>query len=793
MKFTFSWLQKYLKTKKNLKEICEKLTMLGIEVSEIIDNHDFLKQFKISKVIDVKDHPNADRLKLCIVNDGKNNLNIVCGAPNVKKNMKVVLAPVGTKMLEENFVIKKTSIRDIESNGMLCSAKEIGIGDDSDGIINLDEKEKVGNLLSSLYPSEKIIDVEITPNRSDCLGVYGIARDLSAGGQGNFIKKKTLNIKNKFKSKINIKISKEAKKDCPVFYGRYIKNVKNCESPDWLKKQLQAVGLKPISALVDITNYLTIDSCRPLHVFDADKINGDLEIFLSKGGESLNGLDEQNYKLSKDMVAIKDNKNLLSIAGIIGGKMSMCDIDTKNIFLESAFFNPISIAKTGRLLNIETDARHRFERGVDPQTVITGLDEATKLIIEICGGEASQAVFDGKIPVNKKKIVLDIKKIENFTGLNISQKIIRNILNNLGFKIFIKGSKIDLSIPSWRHDINNEEDIIEEIIRVHGYDKIPSKSIYISNNKKIDNRCLIRELNIKRSLIQRGLNETITWSFMSRKNKDFNEKNNEPLIIKNPISNDLDSMRQSIIPNLLDAAYKNISNGEDNVCLFELGPVFNNKYENQQQIFLSGIRCGKKKKHWLKKERFFDIFDVKADLEAILRCCKLSEDSYLVNSKSVNYYHPGKSGSINFLSNKKGGFFGEIHPDILKKFQINVPVYAFELNLNSLPHESMNKKKEFVHKNFQKVERDFAFILDKKIESKIIVDLISKAENELIKEINIFDIYEGEGIPEDKKSIAISIVLQSKEKTLKDSEIEIICQNVISNVINNTGAVLREK
>ena len=792
MKFTFSWLQKYLKTKKNLNNICERLTMLGIEVAEVIDNQNFFKQFKIVEVIDVQNHPNADRLKLCKVNDGKSNINIVCGAPNVKKGMKAVFAPIGTKMIEEDFVIKKSKIRGVESEGMLCSEKEIGLGSDSDGIIHLEQEIKNGSTLSSLYPSEKIIDVEITPNRSDCLGVYGIARDLAASGEGTFIEKKIPKIQGKFKSKINIKIAKEAKSACPVFYGRYIKNVKNCESPDWLKKQLQSIGLKPISALVDITNYLTIDYNRPLHVFDADKINGNLEIFLAKGGENLKALDEQDYKLSKEMIAIKDNKNLLSIAGVIGGVSSMCDLNTKNVFLESAYFDPISIAKTGRLLNIETDARQRFERGVDPESVSIGIEQATELILKICGGEISEITSDGKIPINKKKIIFNINKIENFVGLKISDKIIQSILNKLGFKISKDGSKYKISPPTWRHDIENEADIIEEIIRIYGYDKIPSQSIYISNEKKVNNLCQTRELNMKRSLVQRGLTETITWSFMSNKNAQIFGINNN-LEIQNPISSDLDIMRQSIVPNLLDAASYNIDNGEEKVCIFELGPIFNSEFENDQQIFLSGIRCGQSKKHWLKKERPYDIFDVKLDVETVLRCCKLPSKSYVLNNDAPNYYHPGKSGCINFLNKSTGGFFGEIHPDIIKKFQINYPVYAFELNLNTLPHEFVENKKSFNSKNFQKVERDFAFILDKKIQSQVIIDLINKVENKLISEINIFDVYEGEGIPGEKKSIAVSIVLQPEDRTLKDTEIEIICKNIISNVVEKTGAILREK
>tara|TARA_Y100000590_G_scaffold283303_1_gene318710 strand:- start:2212 stop:4590 length:2379 start_codon:yes stop_codon:yes gene_type:complete len=792
MKFTFSWLQKYLKTKKSLNNICERLTMLGIEVAEVADNQKFFQQFKIAEVKEVQNHPNADRLKLCAVNDGKNNLSIVCGAPNVKKGMKVVLAPVGTKMLEEGFIIQKSKIRDVVSEGMLCSEKEIGLGEDSNGIMHLDEKAKVGNLLSSLYPSEKIIDVEITPNRSDCLGVYGIARDLAASGEGVLLEKKIPKIKSKFKSKINVKIAKNAKSACPVFYGRYIKNVKNCESPDWLKKQLQAVGLKPISALVDITNFLTIDYNRPLHVFDAGKITGNLEIFLAKGGENFKALDEQDYKLSKEMLSIKDNKSLLSVAGVIGGVSSMCNLDTKNVFLESAYFDPISIAKTGRLLNVETDARHRFERGVDPESVHSGIEEATKLILEICGGEASEITSDGKIPKNKEKIIFDINRLESFAGIKIQEKVVNNILNKLGFEVARNGKKYKISIPSWRHDIENQEDIIEEVVRIYGYDEIPSNSMYISNQNKINNLCQIRELNIKRSLMQRGLTETVTWSFMSNKNSKIFGINNF-LEIQNPISNDLNVMRQSIIPNLLDAVNKNISNGEEKVCLFEMGPIFNNKFENNQQIVLSGVRCGRSKKHWLKKERQYDFFDVKLDLEAVLKCCKISPNSYVLNDDVPSYYHPGKAGSINFLDKSKDAFFGEIHPDIAKKFDINFPVYAFELNLNTLPRENFENTKSFNSKNFQKVERDFAFIVDKKVKSQILIDLINKEENNLISEVNIFDLYEGEGIPEGKKSIAISIVLQPQNKTLKDSEIDLICKKIISNVVKTTGAVLREK
>ena len=791
MKFTLSWLQKYLKTNKDLSHICEKLTMVGIEVAEVIDNKNFFKQFKIAEVTNVKDHPNADRLKVCEVNDGRSILNIVCGAPNVKKGMKTILAPIGTKMLDEGFIIKKSEIRGVKSEGMLCSSKEIGLGDESDGIIEFQEKARIGDLLSSFYSSEKIIDVEVTPNRPDCLGVLGIARDLAASGEGTFLEDKTSKIKGKFKSKINIKITKDAKLACPVFFGRYIRNVKNCESPEWLKKQLQAVGLKPISALVDITNYLTIDCNRPLHVFDADKINGNLEVFLTKGVESLKALDEKDYKLSKDMIGIKDNKNLLSIAGIIGGISSMCDLNTKNVFLEAAYFDPVTIAKAGRLLNIETDARHRFERGVDPESVSTGIEKATEIILKICGGEASEIVSDGNIPKTKRKIIFNISKIENFVGLKIPEKKIQSILKKLGFEIEKKKLTYKLQVPPWRHDIENEADIIEEIVRIYGYDKIPSSPIYVSNEKKIDNLCQTRELNIKRSLIQRGLTETVTWSFMSKKNSEIFGINNN-LEIQNPISSDLDVMRKSIIPNLLDAVRYNIDNGEERVCLFELGPVFDSKFENNQQIFLSGIRCGKSKKHWLKKERIYDFFDIKLDLEIVLKCCKLPPKTYSLKNDAPNYYHPGKSATINF-DNSKAGFFGEVHPDIVKKFQIDFPIYGFEINLNTLPHELIENKNLFNNKNFQKVERDFAFIVDKKLKSQAIIDLINKEESKLISDINIFDVYEGEGIPEGKKSIAISIVLQPKEKTLKDSEIELICKNIISSVVENTGAVLREK
>jgi len=791
MKFTFSWLQKYLKTKKNIKDICDKLTMSGIEVSEVINNQDTFKQFKIAYVIEVQDHPNADRLKLCKVNDGNSELNIVCGAPNVKKDMKAVLAPVGAKM-SEDFKIEKTKIRGVVSEGMLCSAKEIGLGDDSEGIIELNKNAKTGSALSTLYPSEQIIDVEVTPNRSDCLGVYGIARDLAATGLGTFIEKKIIKNKGKFKSNIKIKIDKDTKLHCPAFYGCYIKNVKNCESPEWFKKQLQAVGLKPISALVDITNYLTIDCNRPLHVFDADKIKGDLTISLAKGGENIQALDEQNYKLSKGMIIIKDKNDILSLAGVIGGKSTGCDLDTKNVFLESAIFNPTTIAKTGRLLNIITDSRYRFERGVDPESVIVGIDEALNLIKEFCGGKSSEIVHDGSIPKNNKKIIFDFKNFENFSGFNIPETTFQKILKDLGFFIIKKGKKFILTPPSWRHDIEGVPDIIEEVIRIYGYDQIPSQSIYISNEKRIDSSCQIRELNMKRCLVQRGITETVTWSFMSKKFAKLFNFNEQLLEIQNPISNDLDIMRPSIIPNLLQAVLKNIDNGEKNVCLFELGPIFDFKDKDMQQIALSGIRYGKNVKHWLKKERNYDVFDVKSDIESVLKCCQLSINLFTLKNNDLSYYHPGKSGML-YFKNDKIGQFGEIHPNLIKKLEINSPIFAFELNLKTLPPGMQKSKKKFQSKYFQKVERDFAFLVDINIQAKKIVDLIKETNNELVEEINIFDIYEGEGIPDGKKSVAISVTLQPKNKTLIDSEIESICKIIIDNVVKNTGAILREK
>ena len=800
MKFTFSWLQKFLKTKRSLKDICEKLTLLGIEVSEIIDNQDVLKPFKIAQVVDVKDHPNADRLKLCKINDGNKTFNIVCGASNVKKNMKAILAPVGTRMPTGDFTIQKTQIRGVESEGMLCSAKEIGLGKEHEEIIELSANEKIGDSLSTLYPSEKIIDVEITPNRSDCLGINGIARDLAAGGMGDFLEKKVSKKKGKFKSDIEIIITKEAKKICPVFYGRYIKNVKNCESPEWFKKQLVAVGLKPISALVDITNYLTIDSNRPLHVFDADKIKGNLTVSLSNGGKNFNALDDQNYKLSKGMITISDDNDVISLAGVIGGSSTGCGLNTKNVFLESAIFDPISTAKTGRLLNIVTDARYRFERGVDPQSVITGIEEATNLILDFCGGETSELISDGSIPDNKRKIVFDFDTLEKFGGIKISEKETQNILNKLGFKILKKGKKYELISPSWRHDIENEQDITEEVLRIYGYDNIPSQSIYINNQNSIDNRCQIRELSMKRCLALKGLTETVTWSFISKQNAKLFGFKGELLEITNPISSDLDIMRPSIIPNLLQAISNNVAKGETQICLFELGPIFGNikdmhgKIPDIQEIGLAGVRYGKKTKHWLETERDYDLFDVKSDLESLLKCCKLSSSSYSIKNEGItDYYHPRKSGTFFFPDSASGAMFGEIHPDIIKKLDIDQPVFAFELSLFSLPHEVVDKKKIFKNKYFQKVERDFAFIVDKNIEAGDIASIAAEVDEELIDKVYIFDVYEGEGIPEGKKSLAISVTLQPTKKTLTDLEIEEIGKKIVENIVKSFRATIREK
>ena len=798
MKFTVGWLKDYLEFDYSVSDLCNKLTNIGLEVEKVSDPSKTLKNFKVAKILKKIPHPNADKLSLCEVFDGKENLQIVCGAKNARENLITVLAPVGTIIFsgEKNeFKIGKSKIRGEESNGMLCSEEELGLSDSSEGIIELNENFKIGDKYSQYISDEDImIEVAITPNRVDCAGVYGIARDLFAADFGKLKKKKIFKIESKFKTEINL-VNKLKNSDCPEFSIRLIKNLENKNSSANLVKRFEKTGLKVISSLVDVTNFITVDLCRPLHVFDYDKIKGNLTIRHSKKGEKFLGLDDESYELDDGMIVICDDSGVISLAGILGGKKTACDDNTKNVLIESAYFLPASIIKSGRKLNIQSDARYRFERGIDPDSVIEGIEYATEMILKTCGGEPGSIVSDGKKIAKNNKIQVEKAFFERILGVEISNQFIHDKLNKIGCDLEVNENLV-VTPPSWRSDIKIKEDLVEEIARLYGLEKIPSIPLISQNDvnkKKISDIQVLRN-KIKKMLVSRNIFEIITWSFTDEKiQKLFGEKDNF-LSITNPISSELSCMRSNLLPNIISAIKKNINKNFNNFSFFELGPVFLGKEPDEQFDNICVVRSGKiNEKSWIENERNFDFFDVKADLSSVLNCLEMDIDNFDIFRESKPYYHPGKSGSL-LISDEIIGFFGELSPVILNSFDIKNKLVAFELNLTKLLKFYKKKEKSknpLIASQYQASKRDFSFELDKNIFSLEIIKLIKTTNSKLIKSVKVFDSYEGEKISENKKAVGFEVTIQSNEKTLTDDEINEISDNIISKVKEKYDAKLR--
>ncbi len=795
---TLSWLKMHLKTNANLSQIVEKLTSIGLEVEEIKQNSGELGQFKIAKIINVQKHPNADKLRLCEVSIGKGDLiKVVCGAKNAREGLVTVYAPPGTTIPKSKIKIEIAKIRGVQSFGMLCSESELNISNESEGIIELNKKD---NELGKSYfkgNGEKSIIIAVTPNRPDCLGIKGIARDLSSAGIGKLINEKKINFKQNFSQPIKISIKKENSQGCMSFGACYIKNIKNKESPKWLKEKLISLGLKPISAVVDVTNYVMFDLNRPLHAYDADKINKEIIVRSSKPGENFNALDKKNYKLQGNMCSITDKSGILGLGGIIGGERSSTEFSTKNILLEAAYFYPTSIRKTANLLNIDTDAKYRFERGIDPNSIIEGLKKATSLILNICGGEASRFSISGKSKTQNKTITIENTKFKKVIGISISGNEVKKILNSLGFKTKNIKKSMKVEIPSWRPDITSEIDLIEELIRIKGFDKI--KTIYPKRerlNETLNFRQKIFHLS-QRSVASKGYLEAVTWSFTDEKiEKLFNSKMTIP--IQNPISSDLNVLRSSIFSNLILYVKKNQDRGYHDFSIFEIGPIFFGKKPGEQKTVIGGLRSGMlDRKNWNKSGRNFNVFDVKTDTIKTLLELGIKDDDLIVTSESTNYYHPGRSGSVKFRSESgpKLAFFGEIHPGITSKLDLNEKnLCGFEIFLDSIPQPNKKlrvKKQNYLVSTYQKSERDFAFVINKSFRAGEVEKIIKSIDTDIIKNVKTFDVFEGQNLPEGKKSLAINVTLQSLNKTLTESDLDSISKKIIEKVKNKTGATIR--
>jgi phenylalanyl-tRNA synthetase beta chain len=801
MKITFDWLKDHLNTKLNEGKLLEQLTNVGLEVESVENLSAGLDLFKVAKILKTKKHPNADRLKVCDVDVGENEIKkVVCGAPNAREGLITIYAPPGAIVPKSKVKLVVAKIRDVTSYGMLCSESELNLSDESDGITELLSKKYEKSIGKSYFSrsNSNLIDLSITPNRPDCLGVRGIARDLAASGFGKLKNLKGKKIKSNVKQTLKVKINKEKNQACSSFGSCLITNVKNTESPKWLKDKLVSIGQKPISAIVDITNYVMLDINRPLHAYDADKIDKGIVVRNSKSGEEFTALDNKNYKLDDGMCVISDNKGVLGLGGIIGGTRSGTEFDTKNILLESAYFEPRSIRSTSKKLNLDTDAKFRFERGIDPLSIEDGLNKAALLIKEICGGEVSKIDIQTIETAKAKTMKFDTNLFEKITGFKISVKEMLEILEDLGFKIKKEKKYLKLTIPTWRPDISQEIDVIEELVRITGYDKIKTIDPIKERNKSTLTQSQKLFHFLQRAIASKGYLEAITWSFTDSNYNDHFKDQNKEIKIVNPISSELGVLRNSIFSNLIMYMNKNLDRGFKDLSIFEIGPIFTGSNPGEQNTVVCGLSAGKRSRlSWIEKERNVDVFDVKRDVVQTLIEAGYNSDKFFIDDETPNYYHPGKSGRL-FLNRGKdqiAAYFGEIHPNIIKKIDIKTEsLVGFEIFLDNLklPKKTLkDQKTKFEVSDYQKSERDFAFVVDKEVKAQDLINAISSVDQKLISNIKVFDVYEGENIPENQKSMAISVTIQSSEKTLNDSDLENINNSIIKTVENKTGAKIR--
>ena len=804
MKFTLSWLKSHLETTAALTEITDKLTAIGLELEGVEDRAAKLKPFTVAYVVDAKQHPDADRLRVCIVDTGTEKLQVVCGAPNARTGLKAVFARSGTVIPGSGLELKKSMIRGQESNGMLCSAREMGLSDEHEGIIELPADAPLGKPFAEVIGADDpVIDIAITPNRADCLGVRGVARDLAAAGLGTLKQRSVEPVAGKFKSAIGVTFdfTPETANSCPLFIGRHIKGVKNGSSPKWLQDRLVSVGLRPISALVDITNFFTLDIDRPLHVFDAGKVKGGLTVRLAKKGEMLKALNGKDYTLTGEETVIADDNGVEALGGVIGGEHAGCTEATTEIFLEAALFDPIRTAKTGRRHEIISDARYRFERGLDVAAVAEGMEAATRLILELCGGEASEPVVVGATPEWRRSFTLRPERLHGLGGLDIATDDAVAILKTLGFEVAPAGAALAVTPPSWRGDIHGEADLIEEVGRIHGYDKILAVSMPRDGavNKPALTPAQRRVRDAKRALASAGLLEAVTFSFMAHAQAEPFGGTNKALAVANPISADLDMMRPSILPNLVLAAKRNADRGYADAALFEIGPQFADPTPEGQRFVAAGIRTGHAgARHWTSAQRAVDAFDAKADATALLAALGVATDNAQVTTETPSWYHPGRSGAIKLGPKTVLAYFGELHPGVLRTLDAEGPVAAFEVFMDALPaaKAKASKARPMLRLSaFQPVERDFAFVLDAGVDAAKLIAAVKNAGKGLpagttLVTAGVFDVYQGKGVPEGKKSLALSVRLQPGERTLTDAEIEQIGQKIVV-AATALGATLR--
>lgn len=800
MKFTLSWLKDHLETTASLDDITAKLTAIGLEVEGVDNPAAALDDFIVGHVTEAKQHPNADRLRLCTVDTGTETLQVVCGAPNARTGLKVVLARVGTVIPASGDTLKKGKIRGEESQGMLCSAQELNLGEDHSGIIELPEGAPTGAPVASVLAMDPVIEIALTPNRVDALGVRGVARDLAAAGLGTLKPLNDKPVPGTFDStrKVAMNLPAADAHKCPQFVGRAFRGVKNGESPTWLKDRLNAVGLRPVSTLVDITQYITLDLGRPLHVFDDAKLNGPIGPRFAKAGESLAALNGKEYTLDESIVVIADEAAALGIGGIMGGEPSSVTETTTNVFLESALFDPSNIAESGRKLQINSDARYCFERGVDPTSAEVGAEIASRMILELCGGEAAHVDVSGTAPSYRRNVSFDPARVKTLGGVDLAEPEMKAILERLGFTVTV-GTPWTVSPPSWRADIEGWQDLVEEILRIHGYDNIPESTLPRAPMPKVVPTPQQRRIAMaRRTLAARGLNETTTWAFLPKAQAELFLGDSSLVLLANPISSELDAMRPSLLPNLAAAAGRNAARNMPDGRFFEIGPRFEGAKPAEQTLIACALRAGHTgPRHWAGERRPVDALDAKADALATLQAAGLPTTALQTAAGPEGgvpgWFHPGRSGTLK-LGNQVLATFGELHPATLAALDVKGPMVACEVFLDRLPQPKKTAaaaRPLLKTSPFQPVERDFAFVVDASVASEALLRAVRSADKDLIAETGLFDTYEGPHVGEGKKSLAVTVTLQPKDSTLTDEQIDAVAKKIVASVEKSCGGTLR--
>ena len=803
MKFTLAWLKEHLETEATLEEICDTLTMIGLEV-EAVDDRAAFKPFTIAKVVSAEKHPDADKLQVLKVDTGSGDpVQVVCGAPNARAGLVGAFAAPGTYVPGIDLTLSVGNIRGVESHGMMCSERELELSDDHQGIIDLPEDAPVGSTFADYAGlADPVIEIGITPNRPDALGVRGVAHDLAAAGLGTL---KTLTIeavRGGYPCPVDVKLEfPQGDSLCHAFALRLVKGVKNGPSPQWLQRRLKAIGLRPINTLVDITNYMTFAHNRPLHVFDAAKVTGNLVVRRAKDGETLLALDGRTYTFNSSMCVIADDKGVESLSGIMGGEESGCTDETQDVLIEAALWEPLNIARTGRDLGINSDARYRNERGIDPAFNLPGLEMATQMVLDLCGGEASEITLAGEIPQPADKIEFPVSEVKRLTGIAVESDEAADILKRLGFTVSGSGEVLTAIAPSSRPDVHGKADLVEEVMRIHGVDRIDPQPLVSHDavNRKILTTGQIRTRNARRALAARGMLEAVNWAFVSKLQAELFGGGQPELALANPIAADMSDMRPSVLPGLAHAAQRNADRGISDTAIFEVSHVYHGERPEDQKRVAGGIRRGTAKltgggRHWRGTSKSVDVFDAKADAIAVLEALGVDTAKLQVTNAGPDWYHPGRRGQLQLGPKLVLAQFGELHPFTLEALDVSGPVCGFEVWLDTIPEpraKATKTKPVLEISDFQAVKRDFAFVLDREKDAATLVRAAAGVDKKLISDVSVFDLFEGPSLGDDKKSLAIEVTLQPADKTLTEEEIEEVSAKIVESVGKATGGVLR--